>query len=525
MGLQRSVAMPKCLNPIWIALQRNILRRCCVMIVLSVLAHGTADLLAQAGFDDDRVMLQGFYYESYRFGHTDKFPALGGQFWYQIVQAKAPDIASANFDLVWLPPPSYAGDLSGGYNPKQYFVLNNSFGTLSQQRGVLEALLKNGVEPIADIVINHRDGTNGWADFQSPKWGTWSICADDEAFFNSASGIANTPVDQRGKCEEVVPYRPGTTYAYPSFRDIAHTDVRVRRDIVRYLLALESLGYRGWRYDMVHGYGAQWIALYNKTTKPTFSVGEYDWDKQAEQRGWIWNTAVDAQPAGADHLKTSSDVFDFETQFSMKSAIDNSNYVLLYGFGNGIGLVGDTTDGLPWKERAVTFAENHDTGYRTNEDGTPQTDHTSDSFANNWQVEQAYALILTHPGVPCVYWKHYFEWGSDLQGKIKALINARKVAGINAGSTVNPQDNAKQAGIYAARVAGTHGDLYVRIGGSDDQWQPASSGYSDYREYAAGNGWKVWVKLPGNPGVQTAPHHTAFPLPKYVPASKQSVPF
>jgi hypothetical protein len=40
-----------------------------------------------------------------------------------------------------------------------------------------------------------------------------------------------------------------------------------------------------------------------------------------------------------------------------------------------------------------------------------------DSFANNWQVEQAYAQILTHPGAPSVYWKHYFEWGSDLQNK------------------------------------------------------------------------------------------------------------
>jgi alpha-amylase len=504
---------------------RRILWRIAAVLLLSCLFGGGTCLLAQAGFDDDRVMLQGFYYESYRFGHTDKFPTLGNQLWYQIVQAKAPEIASANFDLIWLPPPSYAGDLSGGYNPKQYFVLNNSFGTLAQQRSALEALLQNGVEPIADIVINHRDGTNGWADFQNPKWGTWSICADDEAFSNSASGIANTPVDQRGKCEEVVTYRPGTTYAYPSFRDLAHTDIRVRRDIVRYLLALESLGYRGWRYDMVHGYGAQWIALYNKTTKATFSVGEYDWDKQSEQRGWVWNTAVDTQPTGIDHLKTSSDVFDFETQFSMKASIDNSNYGLLYGFGNGIGLVGDTTDGLPWKERAVTFVENHDTGYRTNEDGTPQPDHTSDSFANNWQVEQAYALVLTHPGVPCVYWKHYFEWGSDLQGKIKALINARKVAGINAGSTVNPQDNARQAGIYAARIAGTYGDLYVRIGGSDDQWEPSSSGYSDYREYAAGNGWKVWVKLSGNPEVQTAPHHAAFPLPQYKAANKQSAPF
>jgi alpha-amylase len=474
---------------------------------------------AQSGFDDDRVMLQGFYWESPRFGHKQ-----GNTVWYDIVKADAAAIAAANFDLIWLPPPEFAGDLSVGYNPKQYFVLDNAYGSFKQQQGALAALLQNGVEPIADIVINHRDGTTGWVDFQNPSWGLWAICADDEAFSNATSGVTMTPVDQRGKCEETVSYRPEGTYAYPSFRDIAHTDIRVRRDIVRYLLALQSLGYRGWRYDMVHGYSAQWIALYNSTTKPTFSVGEYDWDKQGQQRGWVWATATDSAPTGADHLRTSSDVFDFQTQFSLKNIV-SSNYTALYGFGNGIGLVGDTTDSLPWKQRAVTFVENHDTGFRTNDDGTPQSDHTADNFANNWQVEQAYAVILTHPGIPCVYWKHFFEWGPDLQAKIKALINARKVAGVNSGSQVDMQNNARANGVYAAHVHGTHGDLYVRVGGDDTKWQPSDSGFQDYREYAAGSGWRVWVAVPGNPPVITAPHHAAFPVPKYKQASKQNPPF
>ena len=43
--------------------------------------------------------------------------------------------------------------------------------TSTTQRAVLEALLHNGVEPVADIVINHRDGTTNWAGFQNPEWG------------------------------------------------------------------------------------------------------------------------------------------------------------------------------------------------------------------------------------------------------------------------------------------------------------------------------------------------------------------
>ena len=29
------------------------------------------------------------------------------------------------------------------------------------------------------------------------------------------------------------------------------------------LLQFRSIGYRGWRYEVVHGYGARWIACYN----------------------------------------------------------------------------------------------------------------------------------------------------------------------------------------------------------------------------------------------------------------------
>src|SRR5258708_678750 len=176
-------------------------------------------------------------------------------------------------------------------------------------------------------------------------------------------------------------------------------------------------------------------------------------------------------------------------------------------------MMGDTTDNLPWKNRAVTFLENHDTGYRTTEDGSPEDGHKFDNFANNWEVEQGYAYILTHPGVPCVYWKHYFDWGSDLQSKIKALINARKVAGIKSGSALFPQANAQTKGIYAAMIQGSNGQLYVRVGGSDDDWQPANSNYHDYQDYAHGAGWKVWVSIPGNPPVQQAPLHGPLPVP------------
>jgi alpha-amylase len=501
-------------------INRSIFRFVFCSFLIIMLALPVRPVHGQAGFDDDRVMLQGFYWESYRHGHPQKFPAFGNKKWYEIVHEQAPTIREGRFDLIWLPPPSYAGDNSAGYNPKEYFNLSNSYGRFQQHRSMLVALLQNGIEPVADIVINHRDGSTGWADFRNPDWGTWAITRNDEAFTNPNSEVFQTPEDQRGAAEEhptEYTQHGGTTYQYSSFRDLDHTNEIVRRDIIKYLLQLKSMGYRGWRYDMVHGYHAKWIVVYNRATRPTFAVGEYDWGAHPAQRGWIWHSAT----ASGD-LKTSSSVFDFSSFFTLKD--NKGNYSVLYGQGNGIGMVGDTTDGHPWKNKAVTFLENHDTGYRTNEDGSPQEHHKFDNFLNNWQVEQAYAYILTHPGVPTVYWKHYFDWGTKLRKKIKMLINARKVADVHAGSIVHTQYNARGKGVYAALVIGRKGDLYVRIGGNDTDWQPYFSNYHDYREYAQGSGWKVWVKLPGNPEVQQAALKDILPVPDYQESQSIEVP-
>ncbi len=494
-------------------------RRCLwLLIAVAVIVLSCVRVFAQAGFDDDRVMLQGFYWESYRHGHpeNERFSQFGDKPWYVIVRENARRIRDGHFALLWLPPPCYSGAYSAGYNPKEYFNLSNSYGSFDEHRTMLVELLNQGIEPVADLVLNHRDGNQHWADFQNPAWDTRAITRDDEAFSNPQSEVFNTPLEQRGAPEETpseyVPH-DGTTYAYPSFRDLDHTNKTVRRDLLKYMFALQSLGYRGWRYDMVHGYHARWIAVYNRATKPTFSVGEYDWDKHANQRGWVWYTATDPNKTGAERLQTSSSVFDFTSFFTLKD--NKGRYTAWYGYGNGIGMMGDTTDGLPWKNRSVTFLENHDTGYRTNEDASPQQDHQVDSFANTWEVEQGYAYILTHPGVPCVYWKHFFDWGDTLRNKITALINARKIAGVTSGSQLNTQQNALSKGVYAAMIEGRHGQLYVRIGGSDDDWQPSFSQYHDYTEYASGAGWKVWVSLPGNPAVQQAEPHAALPVPTF----------
>src|SRR3954468_15027956 len=191
-----------------------------LLVILAAFA-ATLPVYVQSGYDDDRVMLQGFYWESYRYGHTE-FPNYGSKHWYDVVRDDADVIREAHFDLVWLPPPSFAGELSAGYGPKEYFNLTNSYGTFPEHRAMLETLLNKGVEPVADLVLNHRNGSTSWADFKNPDWGLWAIARDDEAFTNHDSPVIGTSVDQRGAPEEHPDYvsHSGTTYQYGSFRDI-----------------------------------------------------------------------------------------------------------------------------------------------------------------------------------------------------------------------------------------------------------------------------------------------------------------
>src|SRR4029077_2733087 len=82
------------------------------------------------------------------------------------------------FDLIWLPPPS-SGE-GAGYHPHELNNLNNNYGNEASQRAALKALLSKGIEPIADIVINHRTGTSDWSTFTNPDWPSNFICSDDE---------------------------------------------------------------------------------------------------------------------------------------------------------------------------------------------------------------------------------------------------------------------------------------------------------------------------------------------------------
>ena len=81
---------------------------------------------------------------------------------------------------------------------------------------------------------------------------------------------------------------------------------------------------------------------------------------------------------------------------------------------------------------------------------------------------QGYAYVLTHPGIPTVYYPHVYNW--NLKTPIQALMTVRKNKGIRSTSAVTI--NSAVTGLYAATITGTSGQVAMKIG--PNSWSPAA---------------------------------------------------
>lgn len=402
-----------------------------LLACIAVSAQETAIMREEAG--STAVMLQGYHWYSHN-----------SACWWDTVAARADDIAS-EFSIVWLPPSSGSASKEG-YLPHRLYLQDSAYGNQARLTNAVTALHARGLMVIADIVINHRVGTKDWADFTDPQWGSDAVCKDDE--WKGASGNYDTGG------------------GYHAARDIDHTQVYVQNGIVQWMGWLKSeIGYDGWRFDYTKGYSGQYNKIYNQRTNPQFSVGEF-WDdldlnnaNAHRQRLCDW----------IDATGSTSAAFDFTTKGVLQQAVAHNEYWRLKdGQGKPVGLIGW------WPARAVTFIDNHDTG------------PSPGGGQNHWpfpgdKVMMGYAYILTHPGVPCVYWVHYYDWG--LKEPIRDLIRLRKNAGITSVSAVSIQ--CADSGKYAAVI---DGKIAVKIGAGD--WSPGSG----WLLQIYGNNYAVWQK-------------------------------
>jgi alpha-amylase len=392
-----------------------------IAVSLPVLLHAQGWPTAYQG-----VMLQGFYWDSFT---ESSWASLESQ----------ADELSEFFNLVWIPQSASCNGTSMGYDPVYWFTnYSCSFGTETQLRSMINTFNNKGIGTIADVVINHRKSINDWVTFPAETYkGTTYKLLSTDICKNDDGGATLTWATQNGKSLSA---NNDTGEDWSGLRDLDHNSANVQTTVKAYLkMLLEDLGYAGFRYDMTRGYAPSFTGIYNSYAQPTYSVGEY-WDgNQSAVKGWIDGTKVDGVVQSA--------AFDFPFRYTVRDAVNNNNWTYL-GSASSRGLNIESA----YRRYSVTFVENHDTQYR-------DSYNEQDPITQN--VEAANAYMLSMPGTPCVFLKHWMQY----KNSIKQMIYARQLAGITNTSSTNTGASSTSSNYYVQRTVGTRGSLLAIMGG------------------------------------------------------------
>jgi alpha-amylase len=478
----------------------------------------------------DVVLVQAFGWDS----HRESNPS----FWRRLAAdgetnaGLAQQLAAVGATHVWLPPPS-ASVAPEGYLPGQLYDIDGSaYGTARDLKDACANLLRHGVRPVADVVINHRcadqqdekgrwnqyadtreemtemeaeeeeeEGEDAAAAPRRPKsrvdWGRWAITADDPHF--GGQGNPDSGADFEGA------------------PDLDHHNPELRAALVDWLVWLrDEFGFAGWRLDYAKGYASEYAGEYIARSLPlgSFCVGELwcdlrwgsdgkpepdqgearqalcDWVDGCRRGGGKVAAAEGAGAGAAASAATDSVVpgdaaaFDFVTKGVLQAALASGElWRLRDARGGPPGL------GAFWPSRCVKFVDNHDTG----------------SSQQHWPcpkdcLQAAYAYVLTHPSIPCLFGEHFLGRSEDdpLRHAIEALMRARRDARCNADSRLvilRAEQDLYVADVYGgAPGAESSRRLRVKLGAAMDMGDALPREEDGWALAASGERFAVWMR-------------------------------
>jgi len=347
------------------------------------------------------VMLQAFYWDCPRI-EKQEFK------WWKYATKQIPALAQVGFTSLWLPPLHKAANLGGfsmGYDPYDYYDLGEFdqkgtiptwFGTKQELLSLIETAHSHGLSLIADVVINHNSGADEKE--VNPLTGEerWTLFKPKSEKF---------PRDW--ECFHPSMYESWDEGTFGDMPDLSHRNPFVYAEILKMTRWLiEEIGFDGFRYDYVKGYGANTITAiqeyrYMRDGQPfsPYGVAEFWGDAQSIENWVDLANFSNSNPV---------DAFDFPLREMLKALCDR------YGFSLRELATWETVlQKQPFT--TVTFVENHD----LRDEGRP--------IINDKLL--AYSYILAHEGYPCVFWHDYFNYNlalEDTSNGIAALVRAHE---------------------------------------------------------------------------------------------------
>ena len=369
-------------------------------------------------------------------------------FWERC-KAQAESLKTAGIDMVWLPPAykGATGKYSVGYDVYDTYDLGEfdqkgsvatKYGTKDAYLQAVKALQEQGVEVLADVVLNHMMGADGteevmaqesasnnreqkidaarqitaWTKFNFPGRG------DKYSDFHwNKSHFSGTDWDEGSKRNGIFCFdgknwnretdTENVNYDYLMGADLDMDNPETVKAVTDWgKWYLDTVHMDGFRLDAVKHIRFDFYKVWLKNMREHagrdfFAVGEY------------WSRELEKMTHYLDVTENSLSLFDVTLHFAFqKAATSDGQYDMRNLFQDAL------VQARP--SNAVTFVDNHDT----------QPGQALYSFIPAWFKPIAYALILLRKdGLPCVFYGDFYGISHNKVApvmELKKLLMLRK---------------------------------------------------------------------------------------------------
>ncbi|KXT78815.1 alpha-amylase [Streptococcus sp. DD13] len=369
---------------------------------------------------ENETMLQGFEW----------YLADDGQHWQRLAK-EAPELARKGIKKIWLPPAYKATKRDDvGYGVYDLFdlgefdqkgTIRTKYGSKADYLALIHILKECGIDPIADVVLNHKAGADqkeefqvvavdprdrtkpvsdpfliqGWTHFcflgrrkvyNDFQWHWYHFTGTDYDAKTGKSGIYQIQGDNKGWAHTGLVDSENGNYDYLMFADIDFKHPEVIQNLYDWASwFIQTTGIKGFRLDAIKHIDAFFMNNFIRDIKDQFGPDFYVF-------GEYWSGELEDNEQYLKQIHYRFDLIDTRLHLNLFDA---------GRLGSAYDLRGLLEDSLVkhHPKHAVTFVENHDT----------QKGQALESTVADWFKAAAYAFILLRKeGLPCVFYGDYY---------------------------------------------------------------------------------------------------------------------